>query len=448
MFPPDEPGMAVDINSNVSHSPNVPPSPTAEVEKADEADTPNPEDKREYLAVPAECRFDVLNNKGIIISDLELESISHAESVEMSVEEHHAVVPMAYTSDQLTCHDVQSHEDCQSAVACGDLSVFMMESEEHHGALLSDRLSILAQRLQRLREAPSSTRDEIMPPGDRPRSTPCGLAMSRRTPAGKGAVQQDCHVASVQSVPAPALCHEGQWSRRDPGHWSPSRACRVGSGGIERGVHLHDGHGEDFQRQADGATWPRRDEVRDGPLDSAGASQREARRGLDGGSIMLGLNGEEDGDDKEPIAPEDQEQGEDHPCEGGHPPALGSTCIGGHEGLSGQDEPGHEHHLGGVGGSDQGHSREEEEHQERGDQSRTGRVMALWNALKGLQSRMWKKEEESCLDRLEAGPGDAVTTSLSPARQPSPMDPMDHPTRIMSTTMEPIALPVFRALRR
>ena len=255
MFPPDEPGMPMDINSNVSHSPIAPPSPTAEVEKANEADTPNPEDQREYSAVPAESRFDVLNNKETIISDLELESVSHAESVEMSVEGLHAVATMAHTSESLPFHAVQSHEDCQSAVVCGDSSIFMMESEEHHGALLSDRLSILAQRLQRLREAPSSTRDEIMPPGDRPRSTPCGLAMSWRTPAGQGAVQQDRHVASVQSVrSAPALCHKGQWSWRDPGHWSPSRACRTGSGGTEGGVHLHDGHGEDLQWEADGTS--------------------------------------------------------------------------------------------------------------------------------------------------------------------------------------------------
>ena len=51
---------------------------------------------------------------------------------------------------------------------------------------------------------------------------------------------------------------------------------------------------------------------------------------------MLGLNGEEDGARKEPIASEDQEQEEDDAFEGGHSPALGGACIEGPEGLSGK----------------------------------------------------------------------------------------------------------------
>ena len=163
-------------------------------------------------------------------------------------------------------------------------------SEHRHGdePRLSDRLSILAQRLQGLQQRLRDDERQAMPTFDRPGSKADGMAMRGQSLPREGEIEQGGNLAVMHSMRSTTEVRDQEHPHRvQPGNWTTSGSGGDGPDRAAGDLPWKPDDREGVQRQADGASWtnPGGDR-RSGKDICPSESGREAGGGNDGISGM------------------------------------------------------------------------------------------------------------------------------------------------------------------
>ena len=257
--------------------------------------------------------------------------------------------------------------------------------------------------------------------------------------------------------PPTPVHYQGIWYGRLSGHWSATRPGGTGPDGVAGDFQGPRDQREDLQREAHGDPWPLTGgDERQGANNGAGQGRREAGRSLDGqfdlspkpgpNDTISGIKGDAPHDlTKEEISGEalgealGQARDQDRPDQGGDQGERPAECEGDERELKGVllSGGGRPSSARTAGESEQGR---DPAHQDRaGGEGPGGRVMALWESLKSLRSRMMAAESTEMVgrsDRLEATQSDnPLTSNMSPTRSTTPVfEELPQPSDTTSTT--------------